>query len=909
MKSEIIKKLKKICTIVLTVTLVLGILSTSFGVGVIALGGNKAGEEEAITDNGGNTSNGEQGESLVPPTHSYSDLKNEVTLKDNVKVLSDAESSVINTAITAIKQVDYYYNKYTEITLTGDIAAAGVGMLSQGDFFYLQGDESTPFGGDRIFKVEGVSSYNNETSLRVSEPYFEDVFTSLELCSADMLTEENFVKAYYANGVSSHFGDIDTEMMGVSASDDLKAEVVPMVKKDDPEILKTGTEYSTDGGDLIVTFDYDFSDDGDDGEEGGFVEADASFGITGKFGIRDLTAYVVCDMPSLLELNELYVGVSGQTFVDLHLYGKLEASASMEATEKDILIASLEGLNEKLLPLAVFEFQGTTPVLLTGSVFEADKESIIPSLYLILYSDWEGNISLELTAGFEYAHSFNNGLRVFKDGEPCLSFESYPYEKAYDAEEEDGIIWDIKLGLQADTDLTLFGGSVLFYVAGINIGEISVARMGVEAQCDISISANSKGEFHILDPNETEFYIRGYLKLIEAKVKLKAEGKAFLKKLSIDVDFEFALLDITLFEKGMQPDKYRPAVPISSMERPDKFQSVISLVFDDSGSMDAYIESGQTKLQAAKAAAKTIVTTTKDWSESYSGNYGIGVVRFSNYAETVALPHIDYKYIDDCIDTVGDGGGTSIYSGIDMGIAQLENIKSGNKIIILMTDGQDGSENKALESAQKAADAKIKIYTIGFGDGVDEELLKQIAEKTKGEYRFADTENIMSIIGSFMYAQQAGNADVLGDLESTVGEGETSEKVRFKVDDQNGDLIVTTAWPGSFLDTILIDPNGRTVDENYPGAVTDESKIPSTITVKDPLPGKWTMYVKGIETSYEQEPFYSIVAFKEAPEAELAPPMTALEKVAAYALPIGVVVILVSAVLLTAVCKKKKETE
>ena len=67
---------------------------------------------------------------------------------------------------------------------------------------------------------------------------------------------------------------------------------------------------------------------------------------------------------------------------------------------------------------------------------------------------------------------------------------------------------------------------------------------------------------------------------------------------------------------------------------------------------------------------------------------------------------------------MGDGGGTSIYTGIDTAISQLDAVSSTNKIIILMTDGQDSNTTRSLESASIAASKGIKIYTIGFGSGV-----------------------------------------------------------------------------------------------------------------------------------------------------------------------------------------------
>lgn len=899
-------KIKRICTIAITVTLILGILSSAFGITILAIGGTPSNATQNVDPDTGLPTVGikdeKQPTETVDPTKDYDHLPDEAELKDEVEILTDAESDVFNNSITSIHTQDYYGKENLCITIAGDLPED----LTYGDVFYLQGDQSTPFGEDRIFKLESYSSsYSDQTTtLRVSEPYFEDVFDSFEYSSADALTQANFVKGYYANGVNAHFGDIDKELLNVDAKSSSTPEVVTLANKAEPEISNTANELSTKGDDLIVDIEFDLKKQkDDDDEEDHFVNVDTNFNITGSFGIRDLVAYMVFDMPSATEINELYLGISGETFNNISVNAGIDASANMKATEKDLKILTLEGLNDKLLPIAVFEFKGTTPVYITNSAFKNGKEKITPAFYIILYSDWEGKISVQFTGKIDYSNQFNNGLRVFKNGEPHLAFEDYPYAKAYDTGlKKDLVTWEVGLTINANTDITVFGGSLLFYILGINVGEISAARFGIEAECNLEIKANSLEGIKFCESDDTYYYIRGYLKIIEAKVKLKADGKSFLKRLSIDVNFEFALLDFTLFEKGDMPEKYKPKLPISSKQRPNEFQSAISLVFDTSGSMGDRIDSGQDKLTAAKEAASTIVTTSKDWSEKYDANYGIGVVRFADSAETVALPHIDYKFIDDCIATLAYGGGTNIYSGIDAGISQLENTNTNNKIIILMTDGQDSYRQSTLDSAQKAADAGIKIYTVGFGDGADEELLRQIAEITDGEYRFADTQNIMSIIGSFMYAQQSSNADVLGDIEATVGEGEKSDKLAFNVEKTGGDLLVTTVWPGSFLDTILIDPNGRIVDENYPDAITDESTIPSTITVNNPLPGEWEMYVVGVETSYEQEPFYSIVSYKENSNDAIAvnEKMTTLEVIAAYALPIGIVMTLVSAMLLIA---------
>lgn len=905
------RKIKKLCITLLAVTLILGVLSSSFGITVLALSSNKKSANSPIHINENATQ--EDGEEYVSPTEGYEDLNNEITLNDDVVVLTEAESNDINSSIVSIEKVDNYYGDCLEIVLSGEEHSA-LSDITYDDIIYLQGDFDSPFGGDRILKVERISAYNEQTYLEVSEPYFEEAFDSMEVCSSDILSEENLIDTYYADGVEAHFGSIESEMTGVSKTGDL-GDVTAQTLAAEQQVNTTplGTEYKTDGNDLIITVDYEFTKKDEDKEEKEEEDEDesfsagGSFGIKGSVGLKNLVAHLVCDMPSVTTIEELYLGVSGEFFLDVDLYGSLEASDDLKSGEKDWAFLKLSGLGEKRFPIAVFQFQGTTPVYITNAAFDKNKEAIIPSLYFILYADWEGNISFTWTGGFEYSYGFNNGLRVFENGTPKLSFEKYPYVRAYDSDDENEFVWSTELKLEANTEITILGSSVLFYVAGINLGEISIARLGVQAECDLSMSADSKDGFKFLETEDNTFYIQGFLRLIEVKVKIKAEGKSFLSKLSIDLNFEFSLINFTLFEKGLKPDKYRPKVPISSMNAPDEFESVMTLVCDVSGSMDSTVNTGQTKLAAAKEAGKAIVSMTENWSKNNDGNFGIGVVQFASSAETVSIPHIDYKYLNECIDCIKDGGGTCIYAGIDNGVSQLEAVNSTNKVIILMTDGNDGATTQTMESAKKAAEKNIKIYTIGFGNDVNESILKEIAQTTGGEYQFANTDNIMSIIGSFMYAQQAANATVLTEQEGTVAEGETSEKSEFSVANMSGNLTVSTAWPGSFLDTILVDPHGRTVDNNYPGASTDESKIPSTIIVNNPIPGKWSVCVKGIETSYENEPYYTIVSFKETKDGKINEAMSTIETIAAYCIPIGIFIALTSTMLLIVVAKKKSE--
>lgn len=900
--------------------LVLGVLSSSFGV-VVAATSNQTVTPDNPTGTPGNPDGEDTVTETVYPTDQYGGTRDgEATLQDGVVALSAEDAALIHGALKEIESYgnSYYSQPYLRLIMDSytlaqldpeaelteeqeaqvDAAAQRLeellNRLDDYEMIYLPAGSNPLLAGDRFFRVRDTSDWGSTFNLEVYEPHFEEVFQSLDICDTEALSEENLQEASCIEGVSFHFGNIETEMPEAvpTAADGMgTAQIVPLAN-----------EISTKGNDLIIDLNCEI-----DSEEydNGFED---SLTLTGSFGIRDLKAHLVCDMPTPGKFQELYFGLSGQTFKSIKLEGKLEGEAAPEATEKDLFLVELEGLNEKRFPIAIFQFAGTTPVKISNKAFQTSRESLIPSLYVVLYADWEGSISVSLSLESTYTESFNNGLRVFKNGDVCLQFEDYPYVSSYPEQEEEGLTWGATLAVEANTDLTLFGASVLFYVAGVNVGELGVARLGVEAECNISLTASSnEKDPKITGGSESSCYIRGYLKILEAKIKLLADGEYFLEDFELDIDFGFCLLDLTLFQIGDQPEKYRPSIPISSMERPESFDSIICLVCDVSGSMNDRIDN-QTKLQAAKAAAKTIVATTENWNKSYEGNFGVGVVQFSDGSQTVALPHIDYTYLRACVDTMGDGGGTQIYTGIDTAVEQLKNEKADKKVIILMTDGQDSSDSTTRASAEAAKEEDITIYTIGFGNGVNETLLQDVADITGGEYQFANTDNIMSIMGSFIEANyKANDAKIMGEIEGALEEGKSSDEEVFLVKNDSGDLHATTVYPGSFLQTILTDPNGRVVDEEYPGAVVDETSIPSNITVKNPLPGQWSVRVKAIETSYEKEPFYTIVAFKETEGSDaLNREMNRLETVAAYALPVGLVVTVSSLALLCAIGWRRK---
>ena len=143
----------------------------------------------------------------------------------------------------------------------------------------------------------------------------------------------------------------------------------------------------------------------------------------------------------------------------------------------------------------------------------------------------------------------------------------------------------------------------------------------------------------------------------------------------------------------------------------------------------------------------------------------IGLVVFGSYADIQSPLTPDTNAIKELLADLRPGmaeGSTAIGDGLALAVKQLRESNSPDKVIILLSDGENNSGNVTPEQAtQVAAQSGIKVYTIGFGsDGrnsllgrfgfggssIDEATLKDIAEKTDGEYfRAASTQDLIDV--------------------------------------------------------------------------------------------------------------------------------------------------------------------
>ncbi len=81
------------------------------------------------------------------------------------------------------------------------------------------------------------------------------------------------------------------------------------------------------------------------------------------------------------------------------------------------------------------------------------------------------------------------------------------------------------------------------------------------------------------------------------------------------------------------------------------------------------------------------------------------------------------------------GERTAIGDAIGIAVQNLRKRPESSRVLILLTDGEDtASHIPPLEAAKIAHANKIKIYTIGVGNKLDEDLLEKIATMTGGAY-------------------------------------------------------------------------------------------------------------------------------------------------------------------------------
>ena len=176
----------------------------------------------------------------------------------------------------------------------------------------------------------------------------------------------------------------------------------------------------------------------------------------------------------------------------------------------------------------------------------------------------------------------------------------------------------------------------------------------------------------------------------------------------------------------------------------------IAMILDVSGSMRS-VDFEPNRMETAR---KTI-----DDFVAQRGGDRISLIVFAGTAYTRVPLTLDHSIVRESLAQVTtesvNTDGTAIGMAISVGLNRLKKSDGLSRVMILLTDGDNNAgEIDPITAAQLARELGIRIYTIGVGSdvsvfpvnvfgriqyrrypgGFDEELLKQIADTTGGQY-------------------------------------------------------------------------------------------------------------------------------------------------------------------------------
>ena len=178
----------------------------------------------------------------------------------------------------------------------------------------------------------------------------------------------------------------------------------------------------------------------------------------------------------------------------------------------------------------------------------------------------------------------------------------------------------------------------------------------------------------------------------------------------------------------------------------------IVLALDVSSSMLAEDFAPSNRLEVAKRQAVSFIRGRR--------SDRIGLVSFAGEALTQVPLTLDYAILEQSVASLRVGtleDGTAIGTGLATALNRLRRVPGRSKVVVLLTDGENNRGAVDPRTAAEAAEALgVRVYTIGVGtEGearvptgrglsglryetvpvrIDEELLRDIADRTGGRY-------------------------------------------------------------------------------------------------------------------------------------------------------------------------------
>jgi Ca-activated chloride channel family protein len=214
-------------------------------------------------------------------------------------------------------------------------------------------------------------------------------------------------------------------------------------------------------------------------------------------------------------------------------------------------------------------------------------------------------------------------------------------------------------------------------------------------------------------------------------------------------------LPLALFAAALAALTLSLARPEHTVAVPVERASVV-LVTDVSRSMSA-TDVSPTRLEAARRAAQSFLEQVPDAMR-------VGLVAYSEAAQTLQTPTADHKLVSRALDTLQPISGTATGAGLqealdDLGVADTTTARPP-AAILLLSDGKSNDGTLAYEVATAARRLRVPIFTVALGtpDGTimdmgqpqpvppDPEALRRIASLSGGQaFQAEDSDQLGSV--------------------------------------------------------------------------------------------------------------------------------------------------------------------
>jgi tight adherence protein B len=191
----------------------------------------------------------------------------------------------------------------------------------------------------------------------------------------------------------------------------------------------------------------------------------------------------------------------------------------------------------------------------------------------------------------------------------------------------------------------------------------------------------------------------------------------------VDLD-KFPLVRVTtVVPKGSRPtlaEEGRRAGFVRARELGSAEAMVLAV--DNSASM-----SGRPLRQAKRAAAAFLARQ--------SGAGDAGLVAFGHEALALTQPRDTKSDVARSLGSLAPDAqkGTALYDAVDLSVARLQEMSTGSRVLVLLTDGHDLGSKTSLEQAIAAAQrANVVVFSIAAGGRTDSQPLSKLAAATGG---------------------------------------------------------------------------------------------------------------------------------------------------------------------------------